>query len=137
MTVDQVRVVICLPNCFSSQLKPNKQVFAIYNQSVYNGYMTTVLNVKIDEKLKKEAQKAAKALGLPISTVVTANLREFVRTRTITISEEGRLKPEVEAELLKTAEAVRNGTADLSPAFTNAQDAIAWLKEEVEKENAQ
>lgn len=98
--------------------------------------MTTVLNIKIDEKLKKEAQMAAKALGLPMSTVVAASLRDFVRTRSITISDPPRLKPEVEAELLKTAQAVRDGTADLSPKFTNAKDAIAWLEVEVEKENA-
>jgi len=96
--------------------------------------MTTVLNVKIDEKLKKEAQKAAKALGLPMSTVVAASLRDFVRTRSITISDERPLKPEVEAELLQMSRDARNGVADLSPAFDNAAEAIAWLDEELDKE---
>lgn len=97
-----------------------------FNQSVYNGYMTTVLNVKIDEKLKKEAQKAAKAMGLPISTVVAASLRDFVRTRTITISSPPRLKPEVEAELLRISADAREGI-NVSPAFDNLEDAFAWL----------
>jgi addiction module RelB/DinJ family antitoxin len=88
--------------------------------------MSTVLNVKIDEKLKKEAQKAAKDLGLPMSIVVAAGLREFVRTRSITISDEPRLKPAVEAELLRLSAEAKEGV-NVSPAFTNAEDAITWL----------
>lgn len=94
--------------------------------------MTTVLNVKIDDRLKKEAQKAAKAIGLPISTVVSASLREFVRTRSITISDESRLKPEVEKELLRLSKNAREGK-DLSPMFDNIDDAVNWLEKEVKK----
>lgn len=97
--------------------------------------MNTVLNVKLDPDLKRQAQEAAKAIGLPISTVVAAGLREFVRSRSVTISDSPRIKPEVEAELLKASQAVKDGTADLSPAFDNASDAIVWLKREVKKEN--
>ena len=96
--------------------------------------MTTVLNVKIDDKLKKEAQKAAKSIGLPLSTVVAAGLREFVRTRSITISDEPRLRPEVEKELLRLSKNAHEGK-DMSPAFDNVEDALAWLHDEVEKEN--
>ncbi len=95
--------------------------------------MTTVLNVKIDDELKREAQKAAKAMGLPISTVVAASLRDFVRTRTITISDPPRLKPEVEAELLRIAEDARNGI-NVSPEFSSVEESFVWLDAEVEKE---
>ena len=47
--------------------------------------MKTVLNVKIDPKLKKEAQKTAKEAGIPLSLVVDSSLRKFVTRRTITI----------------------------------------------------
>ncbi len=97
---------------------------------------TTVLNVKIDRTLKKQAQEVAKALGLPVSTLVTSSLRDIVSRRSITISDEPRLRPEVEAELLKMSQEVSEGTADLSPTFTSAKDAIAWLKSEVKKENS-
>ena len=89
--------------------------------------MKTVLNVKVDPKLKKEAQEAAKAVGLPISTVVAASLREFVRTRSITISDEPRLRPEVEAELLAIEQDIKK-RKDLSPAFSNFEDARRWLE---------
>ena len=95
--------------------------------------MTTVLNVKIDDKLKKQAQEAAKAIGLPISTIVSASLREFVRTRSITISDTPRLKPEVEAELLALDKNIKN-RKDLSPVFSDVDDAITWLKDEVKKQ---
>ena len=90
--------------------------------------MTTVLNVKIDDKLKKQAQEAAKVLGLPISTVVSAGLREFVRTRSITISDPPRLRPEVEAELLKISADAKKGIG-VSPGFDNLKDARKWLDE--------
>ncbi len=90
----------------------------------------TVLNVKIDKKLKDQARATAKAIDLPLSTVVAASLREFVRTRSITIADVPRLKPEVEVELLKIEKDIKK-RKDLSPAFTNIDDAIAWLDSDV------
>jgi len=90
--------------------------------------MSTVLNVKIDPVLKKRAQGVAKELGLPISLVVAASLREFVNTRSLTISDAPRLKPEVEAELLDLSKKVRSGKfEDFSPAFDNIEKSFAWL----------
>lgn len=80
--------------------------------------MSTVLHVKLDENLKKEAQSTAKALGLTLSTVVSSSLREFVKTQSITIP----LKPEVESELLRRSEDVEQGK-NLSPVFDNLEDA--------------
>lgn len=88
--------------------------------------MSTVLNVKIDDNLKKQAQEAAKAIGLPISTVVAAGLRDFVRTRTITISDPPRLKPELEAELLQISADAKKGI-NVSPTFDNLSEARRWL----------
>lgn len=91
--------------------------------------MNTVLNIKLDPDLKRQAQAAAKAIGLPISTVVAAGLREFVRTRSITLSDPPKLKPEVEAELLKISADAKKGI-NVSPAFDNLDDAFAWLDAE-------
>lgn len=95
--------------------------------------MNTVLNVKLDPQLKREAQEVAKAIGLPISTVVAASLRDFVRTRSITISDTLRLKPEVEAELLKISADAKKGI-NVSPAFDDIDEALAWLDAEVDEE---
>lgn len=86
----------------------------------------TVLNVKIDKKLKIQAQEVAKDLGLPISTVVSGNLREFVRNRSITISDPPKLKPSVEAELVEISKQAKQGK-NISPKFDNLDDAFDWL----------
>lgn len=59
----------------------------------------TVINVKLSKSLKNEAQTLADEIGVPLSTVVVANLKEFVRSRSLTISALQRLNPEVEKEL--------------------------------------
>lgn len=94
---------------------------------------TTVLNVKIDKTLKKQAQEVAKALGLPVSTLVAASLRDIVQRRSITISDEPQLRPEVEKELLKISADAKKGI-NVSPAFTNVEDALQWLHSKVDDE---
>jgi antitoxin component of RelBE/YafQ-DinJ toxin-antitoxin module len=90
--------------------------------------MSTVLNVKIDPLLKSRAQVVAKELGLPMSIVVSASLRDFVNTRSITISDSPVLKPKIEAELLALSKKVRNGDlSDFSPAFKNIDESFTWL----------
>lgn len=88
--------------------------------------MSTVLHVKLDENLKKDAQETAKDLGLPLSTVVASSLREFVKTRTITISGTPRLKPDVESELIKRSKDAKQGK-NLSPTFNGLDVAKKWL----------
>ncbi len=46
----------------------------------------TILNVKTDKKLKAEAKKVAEELGVPLSTVINAFLKQFVREKEITLS---------------------------------------------------
>ena len=48
---------------------------------------TTVINIKTDKNLKKDAQTLAKNFGLPLSTIVNTYLREFVREKRIVFSE--------------------------------------------------
>ncbi len=44
---------------------------------------TTVINIKTDPKIKKKAKKLAAELGLTLSGVINAQLRQFVRSKTI------------------------------------------------------
>jgi len=78
--------------------------------------------------LKAKAQRVAKELGIPMSIVVSANLREFVNTRSLTISDSPRLKPKVEAKLLKMSKKARSGKLDdYSPPFDDIGKSLAWL----------
>ena len=44
---------------------------------------TTVINIKTDKNLKKDAQMLAKNFGLPLSAIVNTYLREFVREKRV------------------------------------------------------
>ena len=88
--------------------------------------MKTVLNVKTDTDVKEKAQALAKHLGIPLSTVVNAYLKEFVYTGEFRIAREPELRLEVQKELRKTYADIKAGK-NLSPKFTSADDAVAWL----------
>jgi addiction module RelB/DinJ family antitoxin len=46
----------------------------------------TILNIKTDKKVKEEAQKAARELGLPLGTIINAYLRELAREKRVVFS---------------------------------------------------
>ena len=68
---------------------------------VYTLDMKTVLTIKVDKEEKDKAKEIAAQMGVPLSTVINAQLREFVRTREFSVSLEPLIKPEIEKELLK------------------------------------
>ncbi|HEX2792435.1 MAG TPA: hypothetical protein VHO23_01845 [Candidatus Paceibacterota bacterium] len=41
--------------------------------------MKTTLTIKTDKKLRDDAKRMAKRLGIPLTTIVNAKLQEFVR----------------------------------------------------------
>jgi addiction module RelB/DinJ family antitoxin len=85
----------------------------------------TVLNVKTDVEVKREAQKLAKKIGVPLSTIVNAQLKQFIAERRIEFVEP--LVPS--AYLTKTLEKAEKATEkQYSPVFNSSKEAIAWLK---------
>ena len=88
--------------------------------------MKTVLNVKTDKDVKERAQALAKHLGIPLSTVVNIQLKSFIETGELRMTREPELRPEVIKELNRAIKEVRSGK-NMSPRFSNAADAIAWL----------
>lgn len=89
--------------------------------------MKTVLNVKTDKEVKEKAQALAKHLGIPLSLVVNASLKEFVESGEFTVRREPQLKPAVAKRLAKSVEEARAGK-NLSPVFTNAEDFLKSLR---------
>ena len=47
---------------------------------------TAAISVKIDPKVKRDAQRVAKELGFSLSDVVNASLKNLARTKTISYS---------------------------------------------------
>jgi addiction module RelB/DinJ family antitoxin len=48
--------------------------------------MNTTLTIKTPKKLRDEAKKTAEKIGVPLTTVVNAMLRQFVLDQEITLS---------------------------------------------------
>ena len=46
----------------------------------------TLLNIKTDKRLKREAQMTAQELGLPLGTIINAYLKEFIREKRVIFS---------------------------------------------------
>ncbi|MBU1031755.1 type II toxin-antitoxin system RelB/DinJ family antitoxin, partial [Patescibacteria group bacterium] len=47
---------------------------------------TAVVNVKVNPKVKRDAQQIAQALGLSLSSLINGYLRQIVRTKEVTFS---------------------------------------------------
>ncbi len=87
----------------------------------------TIMNVKLSKTLKQDAQALADEIGVPLSTVVIANLKEFVRSRSLTVSALPRLKPEIEKELGDAIADYRAGK-NISPILSSAKAVADHLK---------
>lgn len=87
----------------------------------------TTINIKADKETKKKAQKVARELGMPLSTVINAYLNQFIRTREVYFYLEGELKPSVKKRLDKLQKEALEGK-NLSPTFRNPQEMDAYLK---------
>lgn len=88
---------------------------------------TAVINVKADPKLKAQASKLAKEIGLNLSQVIQISLGNFVQSGSITASRPLQMSKQLEKSLSKIEQDIAAGK-NLSPAFHNADDAIKWLK---------
>lgn len=88
--------------------------------------MTTVIHIKADKEIKKNAQKAAKDLGLTLSDVINAALRNFIRTREVIFSDIPQMTPELEKRLEKVEEDIKHNR-NMSPKFKSAKEFIKHL----------
>lgn len=86
----------------------------------------SVITTKIDPKTKKEAQKTAAELGMPLSVVIKAFLKQFVKTKSVEFSVRNEIPSDYLIKTIKQAEKdLREGKA--SPVFDDAKNAIKWL----------
>lgn len=88
--------------------------------------MKTLLSIKTDKEVKQKAQKLAGKLGFPLSTIINAYLREFVRDRSIHFSLEEHVRPRVGRLLKQASEDYRKGKNVAGP-FASAKDMDAYL----------
>ena len=88
--------------------------------------MKTLINIRTDPEVKRRAQKAAKAIGIPLSTIINAYLKQFSREQRVDFALP--LRPNKKtAKLLRQADEDYKKGRNISPVFETADDAIAYL----------
>jgi addiction module RelB/DinJ family antitoxin len=88
--------------------------------------MKTMINIKADKEVKENAQKIASELGLSLSAIINAYLKNFIRDREVSFSTAPRMTPYLE-KVIKEVRADYKAGKNISPTFNNMQDAIDWL----------
>jgi len=89
--------------------------------------MSTTMMMKIDKELRDDAKRTAEALGVPLTTVVSALLKQFVRERQILISLEPmptKAKRALFEEISREMDKNKKG----QKSFSNIEDFLADLK---------
>jgi addiction module RelB/DinJ family antitoxin len=86
----------------------------------------TVINIKADKEVKKNAQKIAEELGLSLSAVINAYLRQFIRNKEIHLSVAPHMSAELEEYLGPIEEDIKK-KRNFSPAFSSVEEMDRWL----------
>lgn len=87
----------------------------------------TSVHVKIDSDMKVQAQKTASELGLSLSAVMKALLKQFIRTQRLSVG----IGEEPSAYMIEALKKSDNEyeNDDTSPSFANTKDSFKWLDE--------
>jgi addiction module RelB/DinJ family antitoxin len=95
---------------------------------------TTSLHIKIEPDIKREAQKIAEELGLSLSVVTKALLKQFVRTKRLSVGASERVEmpnAQTRQELQQAKEDIKAGRV---MSFTSAKEALVYLDKEIADE---
>ncbi len=87
---------------------------------------TAMINIKTETHVKAEAQKLAKELGFSLSSIVTASLKQFIRTREVQFSMSHKMTPYLEGILQQVDKDIK-ANKNLSKNFTKTKDLDSYL----------
>jgi addiction module RelB/DinJ family antitoxin len=88
--------------------------------------MNTVISVKVDKDVKASAQEVANSVGLTLSTLVNAYLRQVAATRRIELYAPEPMTPKLEKLIEEVEAELKTGKA--SKKFDSVEEFLADLK---------
>lgn len=88
-----------------------------------------VITTKIDPQTKKAAMDLAEELGMPLSVIIKAFLKQFIRTKSIEINARDEEPSEYLKLVMKQAEENWE-KGNHSPAFRTGKSAVVWLEKQ-------
>ena len=92
---------------------------------------TTSLHIKIEPVIKAQAQKTADELGLSLSAVMKALLKQFIRTKHLSVGINEIPNAHLLRSLKKSDEDIKAGNITT---FENGDDALVFLDREIANE---
>ena len=91
---------------------------------------TAVINIKTQPETKAKAQQIARQIGVSLSSLINAYLKQFIKTKTATFSASVEEIPNAHTlKVLKKAEE-NYKKGNTSPAFKTGEEAVKWLEEQ-------
>ena len=88
--------------------------------------MKTTLHIKVDKDIKTKSAKIAQKLGLSLSAIVNASLRNFIKTETFSVSTGQQMTPYMESWLEEVEKDIKAGK-NMSKPFESAEELIKSL----------
>lgn len=93
---------------------------------------TAVINIKTNPETKAKAQRIAEELGISLSSIVNAYLKQLIKTKTVTFSARDEEPNEYLQTLMRESkEDYKKGNT--SPRFKNPKDFVDYLHKEAAK----
>ena len=88
--------------------------------------MKTMINIKADTEVKKNAQKVAGDLGLTLSAIINSYLKQLIRNKSIYLSTIPQMTPELEALIGRAKEDYKK-KRNISPVFSDPDEMLKYL----------
>lgn len=85
---------------------------------------TTSLHIQIDSDIKKQAQQTAEELGLSLSAVTKALLKQFIRTKQLSIGIDEVPDKDLKMSLKQSEKDIKAGK---TLSFKNGNDALNYV----------
>lgn len=89
---------------------------------------TAVINIKTDKTVKLRAQDIAAQLGLNLSSLINAYLKQLVRTRRVEFDLGEEPSRYLKLVIKKAEENYKKGNT--SPSFKTGEESVKWLEEQ-------
>ena len=102
-------------------------IYKVYTKCCMN---TAVINIKTQPETKAKAQQIARQIGVSLSSLINAYLKQFIKTKSITFSarEEEIPNEYFKRTLAKARKNWKEGKG--SPVFKTGEEAVKWLEEQ-------
>lgn len=88
--------------------------------------MKTLINIKADKEVKEKAQKVAAQMGIPLSTLVNAYLKDLIQRREARFFAAPKMTPKLEKLLERVEKDLRTGKNLVGP-FSSAHEMDEYL----------